>query len=44
MTNEEKIKRMANPTEPSDYGLSIEYDTPEEMEDILKKIEDAKND
>lgn len=38
------IDRMANPTKPSDYGLSITYNTPEEMEDIFKKIEDAKND
>ena len=42
MTNEEIIKRMANPKKPSDYGLSIEISSIEEADKVFKQLEEAK--
>jgi len=38
----EVIERMANPTKPSDYGLSISYSSKKERDLIFKKLEEAK--
>jgi len=39
---QEIIKRMANPTKPSDYGLSITYSNEEERDLIFKEIENER--
>ena len=42
MAKEEIIERMANPKEPSDYGLSIIVESLEEADEVFKKIEESK--
>lgn len=37
-----KIERMANPKQPSDYGLSISVNSKEETEEIFNLLEETK--